>query len=179
MGVVTSIADMKKGKVVSWTGAVLMALSLVRTSVLLFESLAEVRDERNADEELVELCRNGVARSSTKMRAACLKAKADAASPLLFKAITRSVATAWSEFASLVSTPWGVASVLLFLLSSLVLPVIPWLKWLGRAAVRDEEDDDLESDRHVIVLSGGGTGHVSSGGLRRVQRALQGPGGWT
>ena len=164
-----------KRRTVSWLGGVFMMLSAVRTSVLLFESLAEVREERQADFELIELCRTGAARASTKMRAACLKAKQDGAAPLLFKAIVRSVSTVWSEFTSLVSTPYGVVTALLFLLSSFVLPVLPWLRLLGRAAMHDEGDDDLESDRHVIVLSGGAS-HVSeSGGRRRLQKALRGP----
>tara|TARA_Y100000748_G_scaffold46588_2_gene35085 strand:+ start:388 stop:903 length:516 start_codon:yes stop_codon:yes gene_type:complete len=167
-----------KKRTVSWLGGALMMLSLVRTSVLVAESMAAVRDERQADDELLQLCRSGAARASTKMRAACLKARSDAASPLLFKAIVRSVSTAWGEFIGLVSTPYGVATMLLFLLSSFVLPIVPWIKVLGRAAIHDEGEDDLESERHVIVLSGGG-GHVSSGGSRRrVSARLEGPSGW-
>ena len=176
-GRVVLSSKMKKRRVVSWAGMLLMSISGIRTCCLICESLAEVREERQADAELVELCRSGAAKASPKMKAACLRARADGASPLLMKAVVRSVATAWSEFTSVVSTPWGVASVLLFLLSSFVLPIVPWLKLLGRAAIHDEDDDDLESDRHVIVLAG--HGGLSGGGLtRRSVARLEGPGGW-
>ena len=166
---------MKKRKVVSWLTCLLVGLSCVRTSVVLFESLAEVRDERAADAELLELCKSGVARSSPKLRLACLRAQADAASPLMLKAVARAVSTTFNEFSATMSTTWGVATVALFVLSSVLLPSLPWLRLLGRS-IHVEDEDDIENDSHVIVLSGGG-GHVSGVGRRRLH-ALEGPGKW-
>lgn len=179
MGCAFLCGTMKKKKLASWLTCVLVGLSFVRTSVLLFESWAEVRDERAADAELVTLCRSGVARSSPKLRMACLRAKADAASPIVLKAVARAVSTCFNEFSQSVATPWGLATVAMFVLSSLMLPAIPWLRVLGHS-VHVEDEDDVETDsQHVIVLTGGGGG-VSEGGLRRVQRALHGPvGGWS
>ena len=168
-------------RLVAWVTGVLMLISFARTSVLFLESMAAVRDERDADMELLEICKSGAARGSTKMRGACLQAQADRASPLVLKAIVRAVSTAWREFSDVVSTPYGMLTVLLFLLSSLVMPVVPWLRMLGRTVMHPDdsgdEDEDVESDRHVIVLAGN-NGHSSRGGFRRrMTRMIKGPSG--
>jgi len=130
---------------------------------LFLESVAAVRDERSHDQELLEICARGEARGSTKMRAACLQAKAERASPLMLKAIVRAVSTAWREFSDSVATPFGFATMVLFILSSLLLPVIPWVKAILTAWAGSDEDDprygqDLHRDgdleHHVVVLNG-------------------------
>ena len=148
------------------------ALSFARVAVLVLESLAVVNDERLQDQELIALCRQGAARGSAKMRSACLQAQADAASPIILKTITRSLSVAWTEFATSVSTPFGLATVLLFCVSSLFLPVLPMLKALlaaleGRRQrrrpklLRNDDDDEYDDDgggggggAHVIMLPG-------------------------
>jgi len=154
--------------------AALAVFSFCRVSVLFFESISAVRADREADAELIEICKSGAARGSTKMRAACLQARADRASPLLFKAIVRAVHTAWSEFVDTVGTPFGFATVVLFLLSGFVVPVIPWLKTLALAWNSEEEySEPNDEERHVIVLAGEG---APRGGVRRrVARMLRGP----
>jgi len=147
----------------------LAVISAARVLVLFLESRALVNDERQQDRELLELCRTGAARGSVKMRTACLQAQADQASPLILKAIVRAVSTAWSEFLVAVSTPFGAFAVLLFLVSSLVLPVLPWARALATVIGADDhrhlldDDDDVESS-HVIVLTGGGanTGYTTA-----------------
>tara|TARA_B110000902_G_scaffold211378_1_gene242090 strand:- start:3563 stop:4153 length:591 start_codon:yes stop_codon:yes gene_type:complete len=137
---------------------VLTIISFSRVAVLFLEAVAEVRDERLHDAELLELCSSGQARGSLKMRTACIQAQSDRASPLLLKAVVRAVATAWREFATTCASPLGFASMVLFVLSSLVLPVVPWLRmvlysWAGDDEDRDDHrDSDLE--HHVVVLNG-------------------------
>lgn len=156
---------MKRPKRILWAVSVAAAvLSFARISVLILESLAVVNDERQQDQELIALCRQGAARGSAKMRSACLQAQADAASPIILKTITRSLSVAWNEFAASVSTPWGLGMVLLFCMSSLFLPVLPMLKAILAAFETrrrrpkllrnddDDEDDDLGA--HVIMLPG-------------------------
>ena len=148
----------------------LALVSFARVSVLFLESLAVVRDERNADNELLLLCRREAgANASPKFRNACLDAHADRASPLVLKAIVRAVYTAWGEFSTSVSTPFGFFTVLLFFLGSLVLPLAPWLKLLFAAATTD---DAPASDGHVIVLANGDRDHLPRGGVRRRMRTL-------
>lgn len=120
-------------------------VSFARVAVLLLEAVAQVRDERAQDTELLELCTTGAARSSAKMRAACLQVHAERASPILFKAVVRAVTNAFSEFQESVSTPTKLAVVALFTLSS-IMPVTAWI----RALVPAEE---VVADSHVVVLA--------------------------
>ena len=142
-------------------GAVTGLLALIsfsRVAVLFLEAVAEVHDERLHDVELLELCSSGQARGSVKMRTACIQAQSDRASPLLLKAVVRAVGTAWREFATTCASPLGFASMVLFVLSSLVLPVVPWLKMVLHSwAGDDEEQDDHRGDdleHHIVVLNG-------------------------
>jgi hypothetical protein len=138
---------------------ILAVISFSRAAVLFLEAVAEVRDERLHDAELLELCSSGQARGSTKMRTACLQAQSDRASPLLLKAVVRAVGTAWREFASTCASPLGFASMVLFVLSSLVLPVIPWLKMVLSSWAGDDDEDqddhrDSDLEHHIVVLNG-------------------------
>ena len=151
-------------RILSFLGIAAAGLSLTRVAVLVLESLAVVNDERLQDQELIALCRQGAARGSAKMRSACLQAQADAASPIILKTITRSLSVAWTEFATSVSTPWGLGMVLLFCLSSLFLPVLPMLKAVLAAFEtrrrrpkllrNDDDDDDDDNPAHIIMLPG-------------------------
>ena len=119
-----------KKKLTAYVGMVLMTIGAIRTLILLFESWAVVREEREADEELIQLCKNGSARSSLKMRSACLQARADKASPVFLKALMVALGTAFGEFKETVSSYYGLMTVCLFILASLVLPMLPWLRAL-------------------------------------------------
>lgn len=163
----------------AWVTGVLMVVSFARTSVLFLESMAAVREERNADAELLEVCASGQARGSVKMRAACLQAQADRASPLVLKAIVRAVSTAWHEFRDSVATPFGFATMILFVMSSLLLPIIPWIRAILGAWVGDDDDDqdthrDSDLEHHVIVLAGDNSAFPIRGSVRkRVARMLK------
>lgn len=164
----------------AWTTGVMMVVSFARTSVLFLESMAAVREERNADAELLDVCASGAARSSAKMRAACLQAQADRASPLVLKAIVRAVGTAWHEFRDSVATPFGFATMILFVLSSVLLPIIPWIRAILTAWVGDDEDEpyqdnhrDGDLEHHVIVLAGDNGFPLRAGMRKRMARMLK------
>ena len=108
--------------------ALLTFYSLARVAVLFFEALAVVREGRSEDYELIELCQRGDARGSAKMREACLKARADLASPLVFKAIVQAVSVAFKDFSDTVGSPFKFGVVVLFVVSSVMLPIMPWVK---------------------------------------------------
>jgi len=161
---------------------VLAVISFSRVAVLFLEAVAEVRDERLHDAELLELCASGQARGSIKMRTACIQAQSDRASPLLLKAVVRAVGTAWREFASTCSSPLGLASVVLFVLSSLVLPVVPWAKMVLYSWAGDDQDDHRDSDlsHHIVVLNGDNSWIPPGPSIRkRVARRLVGKRGAT
>ena len=115
---------------VAIVSAVLACYSLARVGVLFFEAIAVVREQRNEDYELIEACQQGTARGSAKMRDACLKARAELASPVVFKAVTVAVATAFKDFTDTVGSPFKFCVLLLFVVSSVAMPIAPWARAL-------------------------------------------------
>ena len=168
--------EMRARKVAAYVTGLLALVSFSRAASLFLESVAAERAERDADVELLRLCQAGDARGSAKMRTACLQAQSDRASPIVLKAVVRSVTTAWNEFRETVSSPLGLASVLLFLLSSMVLPVLPWIRAFCSAFGAEPDDDHGRDDieRHVIVVGGD---QPRPGLRKRVVRMLTGPKG--
>jgi len=102
-----------------------------------FEAWAQVREARTENEELLELCRNGQARGAAIMRRACLEARAALASPIFFKAITKAVHDAFKDFSDTVGSPFKLLVFVLFLISSVTLPVVPWARMLLGQPVAD------------------------------------------
>ena len=148
-------------------------ISFARVGTLLLESWSAVKAERNADQRLIDLCMSPHAPTeSAHMRGACLKAQRDRASPLLFKAILRSVSTAWNEFAELVGSPFKLGLVVLFLLSGLVMPLMPAVRLAQDAAsmVAGEalglDLDPEDNHDHVVVVRGGAPPALTSAASR-------------
>jgi hypothetical protein len=164
----------------AWISLILTVVSFSRVAVLFLEAMATVRDERNADTELLEICARGDARGSVKMRTACLQAQADRASPIVLKAVVRAVSTAWREFSDSVATPFGFATMVLFVISSLLLPVIPWIKavltaWAGDDDEYQDDHRDGDLEHHVVVLTGDQSWMPTRPGVRkRMARRLVG-----
>jgi hypothetical protein len=104
--------------------------SFARVAVLFFEALSVVQSARIEDESLLQLCSEGLASGSAKMREACLKARSDRASPIFFKAIVHAVGTAFKDFSDTVGSPFKLAVLALFVVSSITLPIVPWARML-------------------------------------------------
>lgn len=115
---------------VAVVSGILAFYSFARVAVLFFEALAVVREGRHEDYELLELCQRGDARGSAKMREACLKARSELASPIVMKAVTVAVSTAFKDFSDSVGNPFKFGVVVLFIVSSVVLPIVPWCRAL-------------------------------------------------
>ena len=120
-----------------------MVYTLSRSAVQFLEALSIVRAQRAEDTELLEVCSRGEARGSAKMRAACMPAHADLASPIIFKAIVQAVTTAMADFADAVSSPSRVLYLILFILASVMVPTLPWVRWLSTR--------DATSDAHTAL----------------------------
>lgn len=127
-------------------------VSFARVAVLFLEAHAAVSAERNADLDLLSLCNDGIAQQSSKMRSACLHAQADRASPILLKAILRAVNTAWSEFADSAGSPYKLLVVSLFILSALVLPVLPAVRFVGQVAEDTFSSAEEDEENHIVVM---------------------------
>jgi len=143
-------------KMLAIVSGIITLYSLARVGVLFFEAVAVVREERSQDAELLELCARGDARSSPKMRDACLKARAERASPLVAKAIVYAVSTAFKDFSATVGSPFKFAVVVLFVISSVVLPIIPWARAIfGTSPNGASVGDDAFSSNpnHFIVMA--------------------------
>lgn len=128
-------------------GSMLTMVSVARVSVLFLEALSAVRHERNQDTDLLELCKQGLANGSMKMRTACLQAQADRASPIFLKAMLRAVSTAFADFSDSVSSPGKMLIVVLFVLSSMFLPLNSWCRALFPG------ERSVESSQHIVVLA--------------------------
>ena len=156
-------------RAIATLGAIIAVVSFTRVCVLFLEALSAVRDERSQDSELLEVCASGIARGSMKMRAACLQAQADRASPVVLKAVLRAVSIAFEDFSESVSSPGKLLIVVLFVLSSIFLPVSSWL----RAAF---PQDLVEGNPHIVVLaheSDSTLGPPRLGFKRRIAGALK------
>jgi len=149
--------------------------SVARVGVLFFEALAVVREERAADTELLSLCQRGDARSSPKMREACLKARADQASPLLAKATVHAVSTAFRDFSDTVGSPFKVFVLVLFVAISVVMPIVPWARAIFGIPIHSNGDEPKNEGHpgHFIVMAPSHSTMRRSGMIRRkLGRAL-------
>ena len=156
-------------RAVAIAGGIVSLVSFSRVAVLFLEALSTVRDERSQDSELLQMCASGVARGSMKMRAACLQAQADRASPIVLKAVLRAVSTAYADFTESVSSPGKMLVVILFVLSSLLFPVASWIKALIPS-------EDVDGKPHIVVVAGDAEQALRSPRLsfkRRVAGALK------
>lgn len=151
--------------------SLLTLYSAARVGVLFLEALAVVRDGRAEDYELLELCQRGDARGSAKMREACLKARSDLASPIVFKAIVQAVSTAFKDFSDTVGSPFKLLVCVLFIISSVMLPIVPWCRTLFGQTVPDVHP---MSGVHYISYADPPTSHRPRQGLRtRVGGAIK------
>ena len=166
------------------SGVATLVVALVgvcRLLVVYLESVSAVRAERAADAELLELCATGVARGSAKMREACLRAQAERAAPVFFKAIVRAVSQAWSEFASSCSSPLRFLLAVVFAVGVLAQPSVTWARLLlgmrrrhsaYRAVSDSDSDNDDEPRAHYVLLEDSGTDATASSLRRRVARLV-------
>lgn len=99
---------MPRTRSVVWAFAsfLVTSYSAARVGVLLFEAYSVVSTERAEDVELAGICADGYARGSTKMRNACLRAKADLASPILFKIAVHAANVLIRDFADAIGSPF-------------------------------------------------------------------------
>jgi hypothetical protein len=148
--------------------------------VLYLESVSIIRSERASDVELLELCSSGAARSSSKMRDACLRAQADRAAPVFFKAAMRALHNAWTEFVESCGSPFRLLLAALFVLSVMAPPVLAWMRVIIGSVLQGDddmedcsyEDDDgctyrTDGSSHYIVLD-----HEGRDAARRPRRSI-------
>jgi hypothetical protein len=122
--------QLNRVQIISLVSGLCMLYTAARVVVQFLEALSMVQAQRAEDIELIELCKRGDARGSSKMRTACMHAHADLASPLVFKATVHAVSLAFAEFCEVVGSPTKLAVLALFLISGVAMPIVPWARWV-------------------------------------------------
>ena len=137
------------------------ALVFIRVVVLLCEAYSAVRSERASDTELLKLCDEGAAAQSVRFRTTCMQARADMASPILFKATLKALKMCYTDFAEILGSPsrWSVA--FLFVLSwfgPALFKIVLFNIMSGiprRRRLEIDSDDEEEEERgEIVVLNG-------------------------
>jgi hypothetical protein len=137
-----------------------VAYAAARVGIQLLEAWTIVHQERADDAMLIELCREGRARDSPRMRHACLEAHAANASPVLFKVVVHAANVMLADLATMFSSWTSVALVAVFLFTgapmTLLLPMAR--AYARRIACRGHSGapseyrvlcvDDDEADEH-------------------------------
>lgn len=151
------------------------AFVVARVLVVFLQAVASIRSEREADDELHQLCTNGEGRASAKMRHACLTLAAERASPVLIAAIARTPALVVQELSATFSL--SRASVLAG--ACVLILFAPYAMMARRYIVGGGQRvegccDDDGRDGHVVLIGGGNSGEGRwRGTLRRL--ALRSP----
>lgn len=151
--------------------ALLIALAvLARCTVLYAEAYSLILNQRIDDDELIQICSEGAASRSPRMRSACLDAQSERSSPAIVKAFQHAAYRMTSEICGIMGTPVALAfaalSLLLLLGSWPLAMIVRTAAIVGRLAnendyrqspfrsehsivvVGQESDDELEMDGH-------------------------------
>lgn len=152
----------------------------MRMMVLISESYALISSSRLSNEELLNLCKEGIASNSPHMRSACLQARIEQASPATVRAINSAFYAFITDLYNLAFQPLqalGVAGLIS------LLTALPWIgtlkttlltsavaKFIKSKKLKVEDIED-NFDQRVIVLHNGTS--VSSDGLRQFPQKRQ------
>lgn len=168
--------------------SIISILAFARIACSVLEAHSQVRGERLADAELMQMCAEKAGKGSADFRALCLKKRAEQASPVIFKALLRACSSAFQDFAESMSSPTKVLLLILFCFTGVAAPVVKagstllvdQLKRRRHRRVRkakesDSDDSDNEDGHHevVTVSSHPDPGQRWSRSLRRGVRRLR------
>lgn len=110
-------------------GTLIVMVSL-RMVVLTSEAYAMVSSTRSSNEELLNLCQNGIANNSPHMRTACMQARVEHASPAIFRALSSATYAFCSEIYHIAFAPLHAIG-LAGLIS--IVSALPWMSTLRSA----------------------------------------------
>ena len=129
--------------------------ALARALSGFLEAMAHEREERAGDDDLAELCANGYASSSPRMRQTCLQMRRARATPIVIKAALRAVSSAYTEFAAHMFNWPTLLSLAAFVLVGVASPLskIAWAL-LPTRPTHLEEDEEQNSCRLVVLGNG-------------------------
>lgn len=137
-------------------------LALLRMMVLVSEAYAMVVSEREAEDELVAMCAQGVAGRSAHMRNACMNATVDRANFVLVRAIVKGVTAFGRDAYVFLSSPFRAGA---WVSCVWVMGVLPWLGPL-KSALWPAPAPPVQPDQRVIILHDGRAPALSAPGLQ-------------
>ncbi len=168
--------------------SIISLLAFARIACSVLEAYSQVRGERLADAELMQMCTEKAGKGSADFRALCLRKRAEQASPVIFKALLRACSTSFQDFAESMSSPTKVLLLILFCFTGVAAPVVKAVSTLfvdalkrrryrrGKKAKDSDSDDSDNEDGHhevVTVSSHPDPGQRWSRSLRRGVRRLR------
>ena len=137
--------------------AVAIGLIIVRVTVTFLESVATIKAERENDADLQVLCERNAAGRSQKMRAACLSAAAESASPILASALLRTSRILFDDVRSGMLAPLQSSTTLMLLAGCVLTAVLrPMLQRFGFLLPNDEVNGvyAAHGNNHIILVHG-------------------------
>ena len=183
-----SLSPPSPRRALALAASIVSLLAFARIAVSVLEAYSQVRGERLADAELMQMCTEKIGKGSADFRALCLKKRAEQASPVIFKALLRACSSAFQDFAESMSSPTKVLLLLLFCLTGVAAPLVKAGSTLlvdalkrrryrrGRKAKDSDSDDSDNEDGHhevVTVSSHPDPGQRWSRSLRRGMSRLR------
>jgi len=175
-------------RALAMAASIISLLAFARVACSVLEAYSQVRGERLADAELMQMCAERAGKGSADFRALCLKKRAEQASPVIFKALLRACSSAFQDFAESMSSPTKVLLLILFCFTGVAAPVVKAGSTLlvdqfkrrrhrrGKKAKDSDSDNSDNEDGHhevVTVSSHPDPGMRWSRSLRRGVRRLR------
>jgi hypothetical protein len=141
-----------------------------RMIVVFTESYSVVTSERRSDETLLELCSAGQAIESARMRSACMGAKADQASPIIFKVLSRTVYIVIHDAYNVLVAPFNAVSLAG---GMLMIGMLPWFltmrSWLWPSSSGRSMSMERDRQHTVLIMPGRDQTNFSGNATRRIQ----------
>jgi hypothetical protein len=136
---------------------VVIGIILVRITVTFLESVATIKGEREDDSDLHHLCARNAAGRSQKMRAACLSAAAENASPILASALLRTSRILLEDMRSSLLAQFLSSNTVMFaVVCAIVMVLQPVLRRWGLLArgATSEDAYGAHGNNHIILVHG-------------------------
>ena len=183
-----SLSPPSPRRALALAASALSLLAFARVACSVLEAYSQVRGERLADAELMQMCTEKAGKGSADFRALCLRKRAEQASPVIFKALLRACSTSFQDFAESMSSPTKVLLLILFCFTGVAAPIVKAVSTLfvdalkrrrcrrGRKAKDSDSDNSDNEDGHhevVTVSSHPDPGQRWSRSLRRGVRRLR------
>ena len=135
----------------------IFSLLSVRFLILFSENIIVEYDQRDSDEHLRNLCKDGAASASSRFRNTCLELKTSEATPVFVKALLTSILNLSLEFKSMLFDPFviGSCAICLFLFYTFY-PILELFMMSHYIGSMNNNKNDVEygayTDRRILLI---------------------------